>query len=104
MAEERFRARPDKKFRLEDHDPGFTGRFESKEDGKRHLEAGLGKLRDLPEKLYAPDQWAVLLIFPAMDAAGKDSVIEHVMFGVNPQGCQGVSFKAPPPEGLDHHL
>jgi PPK2 family polyphosphate:nucleotide phosphotransferase len=102
MAEDRFRVRPDKKFRLEDHDPGFTGRFESKEDGKRHLEEGLEKLRDLQEKLYAQDQWAVLLIFQAMDAAGKDSVIEHVMSGVNPQGCQVYSFKAPSAEELDH--
>jgi PPK2 family polyphosphate:nucleotide phosphotransferase len=102
MAEDRFRVRPDKKFRLEDHDPGFTGRFESKEDGKRHLEEGLEKLRDLQEKLYAQDQWAVLLLFQAMDAAGKDSVIEHVMSGVNPQGCQVFSFKAPSAEELDH--
>jgi PPK2 family polyphosphate:nucleotide phosphotransferase len=102
MAEDRFRVRPDKKFRLEDHDPGFTGRFESKEDGKRHLEKGLEKLRDLQEKLYAQDQWAILLIFQAMDAAGKDSVIEHVMSGVNPQGCQVYSFKQPSAEELDH--
>jgi len=102
MAEDRFRVRPDKKFRLEDHDPGFTGRFESKEDGKRHLEKGLEKLRDLQEKLYAQDQWAVLLIFQAMDAAGKDSVVEHVMSGVNPQGCQVYSFKQPSSEELDH--
>jgi PPK2 family polyphosphate:nucleotide phosphotransferase len=102
MAEDRFRVRPDKKFRLEDHDPGFTGRFESKEDGKRHLEKGLEKLCELQEKLYAQDQWAVLLIFQAMDAAGKDSVIEHVMSGVNPQGCQVYSFKQPSSEELDH--
>jgi len=102
MAEDRFRVRPDKKFRLEDHDPGFTGRFESKEYGKRHLEKGLEKLRDLQERLYAQDQWAVLLIFQAMDAAGKDSVIEHVMSGVNPQGCQVYSFKQPSSEELDH--
>jgi PPK2 family polyphosphate:nucleotide phosphotransferase len=102
MAEERFRVRPDKKFRLEDHDPGFTGRFESKEDGKRHLQQGLEKLHDLQEMLYAQDQWAILLIFQAMDAAGKDSVIEHVMSGVNPQGCQVFSFKAPSSEELDH--
>ena len=102
MAEDSFRVRPDKKFRLEDHDPGFTGRFESKEDGKRHLEKGLEKLCDLQEKLYAQDQWAILLIFQAMDAAGKDSVIEHVMSGVNPQGCQVYSFKAPSSEELDH--
>jgi PPK2 family polyphosphate:nucleotide phosphotransferase len=102
MAEDRFRVRPGKKFRLEDHDPRFTGRFESKEDGKRHLQEGLEKLHDLQEKLYAQDQWAVLLIFQAMDAAGKDSVVEHVMSGVNPQGCQVYSFKQPSSEELDH--
>ena len=102
MGEDRFRVRPDKKFRLEDHDPADTGRFESKEDGKRHLLEGLEKLRDLQEKLYAQDQWAVLLVFQAMDAAGKDSVIEHVMSGVNPQGVQVYSFKAPSSEELDH--
>jgi PPK2 family polyphosphate:nucleotide phosphotransferase len=102
MAEDRFRVRPDKKFRLEDHDTGFTGRFESKEEGKRHLEEGLKKLCDLQEKLYAQDQWALLLIVQAMDAAGKDSVIEHVMSGLNPQGCQVYSFKAPSAEELDH--
>ena len=102
MAEDRFRVRPDKKFRLEDHDPRFTGRFESKEDGKRHLQEGLEKLHDLQEKLYAQGTWALLLIFQAMDAAGKDSVIEHVMSGVNPQGCQVYSFKQPSSEELDH--
>jgi PPK2 family polyphosphate:nucleotide phosphotransferase len=99
---DRFRVVPDKKFRLEDHDPGDTGRFESKEEGRRHLEKGLERLRELQEKLYAQDEWALLLIFQAMDAAGKDSVIEHVMSGVNPQGCQVYSFKAPSPEELDH--
>jgi PPK2 family polyphosphate:nucleotide phosphotransferase len=99
---DRFRARPDKKFRLDDHDPADTGRFESKEDGKRHLQKGLERLRGLQDRLYAQDEWALLLIFQAMDAAGKDSVIEHVMSGVNPQGCQVYSFKAPSPEELDH--
>jgi PPK2 family polyphosphate:nucleotide phosphotransferase len=99
---DRFRVVPDKKFRLEDHDPGDTGRFEGKEEGRRHLEKGLERLRELQEKLYAQDEWALLLIFQAMDAAGKDSVIEHVMSGVNPQGCQVYSFKAPSAEELDH--
>jgi PPK2 family polyphosphate:nucleotide phosphotransferase len=102
MGEDRFRVQPDKKFRLEDHDPGDTGRFESKEEGKRHLEKGLERMRELQEKLYAQDQWALLLVFQAMDAAGKDSAIEHVMSGVNPQGCQVYSFKAPSAEELDH--
>jgi PPK2 family polyphosphate:nucleotide phosphotransferase len=99
---DRFRVRPGKKLRLEDHDPGDTGRFTSKEDGRRHLEKGLERLRELQERLYAQDEWALLLVFQAMDAAGKDSVIEHVMSGVNPQGCQVYSFKAPSSEELDH--
>jgi PPK2 family polyphosphate:nucleotide phosphotransferase len=99
---DRFRVLPGKKFRLEDHDPGDTGRFTSKEDGRRHLEKGLERLRELQERLYAQDEWALLLVFQAMDAAGKDSVIEHVMSGVNPQGCQVYSFKAPSSEELDH--
>ena len=100
---DRFRVRPDKKFRLEDHDPGDTGRFESKEDGQRHLEKGLERLAGPPGACSTPRiEWAVLLIFQAMDAAGKDSVIEHVMSGVNPQGCQVFSFKAPSSEELDH--
>src|SRR5262245_30165817 len=102
MGEDRFRVQPGTKFRLSDHDPGDTGRFTSKEDGQRHLQEGLARLRDLQEKLYAQDQWAVLLVFQAMDAAGKDSVIKHVMSGVNPQGCQVYSFKQPSPEELDH--
>jgi PPK2 family polyphosphate:nucleotide phosphotransferase len=99
---DRFRVVPGKKLRLEDHDPGDTGRFTSKEDGRRHLEKGRERLHELQEKLYAQDEWALLLIFQAMDAAGKDSVIEHVMSGVNPQGCQVYSFKAPSSEELDH--
>ena len=99
---DRFRVVPDKKLRLEDHAPGDTGRFEGKEEGRRHLEKGLERLRELQERLYAQDEWSLLLIFQAMDAAGKDSVIEHVMSGVNPQGCQVYSFKQPSTEELDH--
>ena len=99
---DRFRVAPDKKFRLADHDPDDTGRFDNKEDGRRHLAKGLERLRELQERLYAQDEWSLLLIFQAMDAAGKDSVIEHVMSGVNPQGCQVYSFKAPSSEELDH--
>jgi PPK2 family polyphosphate:nucleotide phosphotransferase len=102
MGEDRFRVQPDKRFRLVDYDPADTGRFKSKEDGKRHLEKGLERLRELQDRLYAQNEWALLLIFQAMDAAGKDSVIEHVMSGVNPQGCQVYSFKAPSSEELDH--
>ena len=102
MGHDKFRVRPGKKFRLEDHDPRDTDGFESKEDGLRRLERGCERMRELQDKLYAQDQWAVLLIFQAMDAAGKDGVIKHVMSGVNPQGCQVYSFKAPSSEELDH--
>jgi PPK2 family polyphosphate:nucleotide phosphotransferase len=102
MGHDRFRVRADGKLRLEDHDPGDTGDFKSKEEGLRQLQKGLERMRELQAKLWAQDQWALLLIFQAMDAAGKDSAIEHVMSGVNPQGCQVYSFKAPSAEELDH--
>src|SRR5262245_22177414 len=95
---DKFRVRPDGKFRLKDHDPRDTEGFESKEDGQRHLQKGLERLRELQDKLYAQDQWSLLLVFQAMDAAGKDGVIKHVMSGVNPQGCQVYSFKQPSAE------
>jgi PPK2 family polyphosphate:nucleotide phosphotransferase len=97
-----FRVAPEAKVRLKDWDPGDTGKFRSKEEAKKRLERGVEKLRDLQEKLYAQDHQALLLIFQAMDAAGKDSTIEHVMSGVNPQGCQVFSFKGPSAEELDH--
>ena len=90
------------KFRLADHDPDDTGGVQSKKEAAPRLEEGCQRLRELQEKLYAYDRWSVLLIFQAMDAAGKDSTIEHVMSGVNPAGCQVHSFKAPSPEELDH--
>ena len=102
MGHDRFRVAEDKKFRLEDHDPADTDGFESKEEGHRRLERGLVRLRELQERLYAQDQWAVLLVFQAMDAAGKDGVISHVMSGINPQGCQVYSFKVPSVEELQH--
>src|SRR5262245_61180948 len=99
---ERFRVPAGKKFRLKDHDPADTNGMESKKEAKERLAKGVKRLRELQEKLYAQDCWALLLIFQAMDAAGKDSTIEHVMSGVNPQGCEVYSFKAPPSEELDH--
>jgi PPK2 family polyphosphate:nucleotide phosphotransferase len=102
MGLERYRVREGAKFRLKDHDPGDTGKFESKEQGRTRLIQGIARLRELQDRLYAQDRWAVLLIFQAMDAAGKDSTIEHVMSGVNPQGTQVFSFKAPSAEELDH--
>jgi PPK2 family polyphosphate:nucleotide phosphotransferase len=91
-----------RKFRLRDIDPADTGGVKSKDDATELLENGVRRLAEMQERLYAQDSWAVLLIFQAMDAAGKDGVIEHVMSGVNPQGCQVFSFKAPSPEELDH--
>ncbi len=92
------------KFRLKDIGPGDTGDLpgEDKPEAKEILTVGVNALSDQQERLYAQDQWAVLLIFQAMDAAGKDSAIKHVMSGINPQGCQVQSFKAPSNEELDH--
>jgi len=90
-------------FRIKDWDPGDTNHLDiEKKEAKELLAEGVGRLSDLQERLYAQDRWAVLLIFQAMDAAGKDSVIEHVMKGVNPQGCEVHSFKQPSEEELDH--
>jgi PPK2 family polyphosphate:nucleotide phosphotransferase len=91
-------------FRLKDIDPGDTLDFtsEDKPRAKEALAAGVDLLAELQEMLYAQDRWGVLLIFQAMDAAGKDGAIKHVMSGINPQGCQVYSFKAPSSEDLDH--
>jgi PPK2 family polyphosphate:nucleotide phosphotransferase len=98
---ERFRVHRPERFRLAAVDPADTAGLSSKGARKR-LKEGIEWLDDLQERLYAQDRWAVLLIFQAMDAAGKDSTIEHVMSGINPQGCQVFSFKAPSAEELDH--
>lgn len=90
-----------KTFRLAQIDPGETLE-EEKAAAKEALEAGAELIGELQDKLYAHDQWAVLLIFQAMDAAGKDGAIKHVLSGVNPQGCEVTSFKAPSAEELDH--
>ena len=101
---EPFRVTKGKKFRLKDVDPGDTLglKSEDKDKAKEALALGVEVLADLQDKLYAQDKWAVLLIFQAMDAAGKDGAVKHVMSGVNPQGCQVYSFKAPTSEDLDH--
>ena len=92
-----------KKFRLRDIDPADTGGFKETEDEPSDVLAkGVEALADLQDKLYAQDRWAVLLIFQAMDAAGKDGAIQHVMSGVNPQGCQVFSFKHPSDGELQH--
>src|SRR5437588_4204754 len=100
-----FRISKGKDFRLKDVDPGDTLQFTKEQDKPRAKEAlasGIVALAELQDKLYAHDKWAVLLIFQAMDAAGKDGAIKHVMSGVNPQGCQVYSFKSPSAEDLDH--
>jgi PPK2 family polyphosphate:nucleotide phosphotransferase len=99
-----FRITDGAKFRLKDFDPGDTLKLssEDKPRAKEALAMGVQALAELQDKLYAQDRWAVLLIFQAMDAAGKDGAIKHVMSGVNPQGCQVYSFKGPSAEDLDH--
>ncbi len=97
-----FRIENGKDFRLKDYDPAHTAGVKTKQEANELLEQGIQKLSELQDKLYAQDSWALLVIFQAMDAAGKDSVIKHVMSGVNPQGCQVFSFKAPSAEELNH--
>ena len=100
----RYRVDKPGKFRLKDCDPDDTMGFgpEAKGRAAELLAAGVDHLADLQEKLYAQDRWGVLLVFQAMDAAGKDGTIKHVMSGINPQGCQVHSFKSPSAEELDH--
>src|SRR5437763_9882585 len=90
------------KFRLKDHDPADTNGVKDKRAAQGLLEDGIACLSHFQEMLYAQDRWALLLIFQAMDAAGKDGAIKHVMSGVNPQGCDVFSFKSPSSEELDH--
>jgi len=89
-------------FRLKECDTRDTLGLKSKDHAKETLERGITRLSELQEKLYAQDRWAILINLQAMDAAGKDSTIKHVMSGVNPQGCQVHSFKAPSQEELQH--
>lgn len=93
-----------KHFRLEDHDPGDTHGIgsESKDEARELLARGVEWLADAQDRLYAQDRWGVLIVFQAMDAAGKDGAIKHVMSGVNPQGVEVTPFKAPSSEELDH--
>jgi len=90
------------KFRLSSIDPQETGDLKNKQEGEALLEQLLERMSQLQEKLFAQNQWAVLLMFQAMDAAGKNSTIKNVMNGVDPQGCQVFSFKAPTQQELDH--
>jgi len=99
-----FRITRGKGFRLADYDPGDTLQFgsEDKPRAQQALQKGVQYLAALQDKLYAQDRWSVLLVFQAMDAAGKDGAIKHVLSGVNPQGCHVTAFKAPSAEELDH--
>jgi PPK2 family polyphosphate:nucleotide phosphotransferase len=97
-----YRVESGKHFRLKDFDPADTGHLHSKEKAEEVLRQRILRTAELQDKLYAQDSWALLLIFQAMDAAGKDGIIKHVMSGVNPQGCQVFSFKAPSTLELDH--
>jgi PPK2 family polyphosphate:nucleotide phosphotransferase len=99
-----YRVTDGRKFRLKDIDPGDTHEIgsERKQEAKEMLADGVQWLADQQDKLYAQDRWSLLCVFQAMDAAGKDGTIRHVMSGVNPQGCQVFSFKVPSAEDLDH--
>jgi len=93
---------PGTKIRLSDYNPGFTGAFKNKDHALKKLQGDILSIAELQDILYAQDRHAALIIFQAMDAAGKDGAIKHVMSGLNPQGCQVFSFKAPSAEELDH--
>src|SRR5215470_8966810 len=100
--EQAYRITKGEKFRLKDWDPADTGGMKSKDKATRTLQDGIAVLSHLQEKLYAQDRWSALVIFQAMDAAGKDGAIKHVMSGINPQGCSVAAFKAPSHEELAH--
>ena len=98
----RLRAAQGSRFRLADHDTADSRPFKDKDAAEGYLQLGVARLAELQDILYAQDRWSVLLIIQAMDAAGKDGTIKHVMSGLNPQGCQVVSFKVPSERELDH--
>ncbi len=102
MKTEKFLVREGAKVNLKDHPTDFTNGFTDKKEATRDLEKNVQHLAELQDKLYAQDVHALLIVFQAMDAAGKDSTIKHVMSGVNPQGCQVTSFKQPSAEERDH--
>ena len=99
----RFRIDKPDKFRLSKHDPGeCCGLTVDKKEAQAMLAAGIDQLAELQQRLYAEDRWSVLIVLQAMDAAGKDSIIKHVLSGINPQGCEVHSFKQPSAEELQH--
>jgi Uncharacterized conserved protein len=89
-------------FHLKDFDPADTGAMPTKEHAAAELDLGIERLQDLQTRLYAQGQWALLIILQGLDASGKDSVIKHVMSGLNPQGCEVTSFREPSVEDLAH--
>jgi PPK2 family polyphosphate:nucleotide phosphotransferase len=97
-----YRVDSGKHFRLKDFDPADTGHWHSKDAAEKAVQEGIVRTAEMQDRLFAQDRWAVLLIFQAMDAAGKDGAIKHVMSGVNPQGCQVYSFKQPSELELQH--
>jgi PPK2 family polyphosphate:nucleotide phosphotransferase len=97
-----YRIDDGKHFRLKDFDPADTGDWQSGDEAKKQLQKDIARMEELQAMLYAQDRWSVLLIFQAMDAAGKDGTIKHVMSGVNPEGCQVYSFKGPSDTELQH--
>ncbi len=102
MNHDHFIVPPGKKIRLKDYDPRFTGKFKNKEEASEKLRKDIERLAKYQDVLYAQNTYALLVILQAMDAAGKDGAIRHVMSGANPQGTQVYSFKAPSAEELDH--
>lgn len=98
----RFQAPSGGRFRIQNYDPADTTGVRTKADAEEQLARSIGRMREMQEKLYAQDSWSLLIVLQAMDAAGKDSLIKHVMSGLNPQGCDVHSFKAPSDEELDH--
>lgn len=100
---EPYRVTSGQKFKLGRFNPADTGQMHGKQDAQKLLRQGVAELQGLQDRLYAQSQWSILLIFQAMDAAGKDGTIKHVMSGINPQGCQVFSFKEPTSKELDHN-
>jgi PPK2 family polyphosphate:nucleotide phosphotransferase len=102
MTDEKLIAQPGSKIKLKDYDAKYTGKYQNKQEAVQKLEDDILKLEQYQDVLYAQNTYALLIMFQAMDAAGKDGTIKHVMSGVNPQGCQVFSFKSPSTEELDH--
>jgi len=102
MKIDKFLAAEGKKVDLKDHPTDYTGDYEEKDEAVADLAKNIKRLAELQDVLYAQDIHSLLVVFQAMDAAGKDSVVKHVMSGINPQGCQVTSFKQPSAEELDH--